>query len=335
MQLNVLQQLPDGILDCDADELHQFFSGPSLINLKGQKDEVVFVSILLHGNEYTGWEAVKELLKNHQDTLLPKSLSLFIGNIEAAREGARLLEGQKDYNRIWKRPSAEGDYAFTGQLLDELEKIKPAMAIDVHNNTGLNPHYACVNKLDKDFLHLATLFSRTVVYFICPDSVLSLALSEYCPAVTVECGKPDDIAGVEHVLNFLQACLHLDHFPSHPVAHQDIDVFHTVATVHVNKDISIGFGKDDADLRFIPELDTLNFNELQVGTILANTGKEEGVPLDVQNEQGIDICDQYFANQDGRIVTTAPIMPSMLTLKKEIIKQDCLCYLMERCPLHQ
>lgn len=333
MQLKIFEQLPDGLLNCSADELYQYLPGPCLINLQGQKDEVLFVSILLHGNEYTGWEAVKDLLKDYQGKLLPKSLSLFIGNVDAAREGVRLLAGQKDFNRIWKQPSAEGDYAFSKQLLNELEKIKPVMAVDIHNNTGLNPHYACVNKLEKDYLHLATLFSRTVVYFTSPDSVLSMALSKYCPAVTVECGKPDDYAGVEHALNFLQGCLHLDHYPSHPVARQDIDIFHTVATVHVNKDISIGFDAEAAELCFIPELDTLNFNELQVGTLLANTDKETGVPFDVQNEQGVDVSEQYFANHNGYIVTTVPIMPSMLTLNRDIIQQDCLCYLMERYPL--
>ena len=333
MQLSILNEIPDGLLDCGADELHQYLPGPCLINLQGKKDEVLFVSILMHGNEYTGWEAVRKLLKNYQDTVLPKSLSLFIGNIHAARGGARLLAGQEDYNRIWKQPSAEGDYAFAKQLLNELNKINPMMAVDIHNNTGLNPHYACVNKLEKDYLYLATLFSRTVVYFTHPDSVLSLALSEYCPAVTVECGKPDDAAGVEHALNFLQACLHLDHFPSHSIAEQDVDVFHTVATVYVNKEVSIGFGMEQADLCFISELDTLNFNELEEGTLLANAGKEIDVPFDVQNEAGVNVSNEYFVNKNGRIVTTVPIMPSMLTLKRDIIKQDCLCYLMERYPL--
>lgn len=334
MQLTILQQLPDGILECSADQLHHYLPGPCLVNLQGQKDEVLFVSILLHGNEYTGWEAVKGLLKNYQDKLLPKSLSLFIGNISAAAKAARVVDGQQDFNRVWKQPVSEGEYAFTGQLLSELRKIQPVMAIDIHNNTGLNPHYACVNKLDKDFLHLATLFSRTVVYFTSPDSVLSIALSAYCPSVTVECGKPDDHAGVEHALNLIHACLHLDHFPSHQVAQQDIDVFHTVATVRVKKEIAIGFGDEQAELRFIPDLDTLNFNELDVGTLLAKTDRSAGLPFEAYNEQGQEVSEQYFLNQDGQIVTRTAIMPSMLTLNREIIQQDCLCYLMERYPLN-
>ena len=50
-------------------------------------------------------------------------------------------------------------------------------SIDIHNNTGLNPHYGCVNRLDPPFLHLATLFSRIVVYFKRPLGVQSAAFA--------------------------------------------------------------------------------------------------------------------------------------------------------------
>jgi hypothetical protein len=333
MKLEILNQLPEGLLNCQANELHRYFSGPCLVNLQGIRDEVLFISVLLHGNEYTGWEAVKKLLLEYQEKSFPRSISLFVGNIAAAKEGLRLLESQHDYNRIWKLDGNNDEYKVAAQLLDELNRIKPALAVDIHNNTGLNPHYACVNKTDKNFLHLATLFSRTVVYFTCPDSVLSIALAEYCPAVTVECGKPEDKAGIEHAYNFLQACLHLDHFPSHNIAHQDIDVFHTVATVKVPADIRIGFGNEQVDLCFIDNLDHLNFHELPAGTRLASTAIANGIPLQVKDEQDRDVTSRYFANHNGELVTTVPLMPSMLTLDKKIIKQDCLCYLMERYPL--
>lgn len=333
MKLEVFNQLPDGVLQCQAKELHKYFPGPCLVNLQGQRDEVLFISVLLHGNEYTGWEAIKKLLAEYQDKPLPRSVSLFIGNVQAAREGLRLLDEQHDFNRIWKLDGDSEEHHIATQMLDEVKKLNPVMAIDIHNNTGLNPHYACVNKIDKDFFHLATLFSRTVVYFTCPDSVLSVALAELCPAVTVECGKPEDDAGIEHAYSFINACLHLDHFPSHNVAHQDIDIFHTVATVKVPEEISIGFNDDTADLCFIDNLDRLNFNELPAGTCLANTTTGSQVPVIVKDEEGKDVTERYFSIQQGKLVTTTPVMPSMLTLDKKIIKQDCLCYLMERYPV--
>jgi hypothetical protein len=67
----------------------------------------------------------------------------------------------------------------------------PFASIDIHNNTGNNPHYACVNSFDEAHLHLARLFGRTVVYFEQPVGVQSAALAKICPAVTVECGRAE------------------------------------------------------------------------------------------------------------------------------------------------
>ena len=45
------------------------------------------------------------------------------------------------------------------------------------------------------------------------------------------------------------------------------------------------------------------------------------------------MADRFFYAQDGEIRTRVPIMPGMLTLNSRIIRQDCLCYLMERYSL--
>jgi hypothetical protein len=35
----------------------------------------------------------------------------------------------------------------------------------------------------------------------------------------------------------------------------------------------------------------------------------------------------------GELLTRRVVMPSMLTLDERVIRQDCLCYLMERFPI--
>ena len=42
------------------------------------------------------------------------------------------------------------------------------------------------------------------------------------------------------------------------------------------------------------------------------------------------VQERYFAVDNGELVTTRPVMPSMFTLDMKIIRQDCLGYLMER-----
>lgn len=330
--LTILDHLPPGFLDLDATRLHEILPDPALIHLPGRRPEPVFVSMLLHGNEDTGLRAMQALLREYQDRELPRALSIFTGNVSAARFGLRRLDGQPDYNRIWPggEPGDSPEHAMMRDIVDIMRARRVFASIDIHNNTGLNPHYACVNRLDDAFLHLATLFGRTVVYFLRPTGVQSMAFAELCPSVTIECGQPGQDYGIEHAREFVEACLHLAELPAHPVAAHDIDLFHTVAIVTVPPMVSFGFGEADTELRLLGDLDYLNFRELPAGTLLgwARTGSPAG--LAAHNEAGEDVSARYFIRDGGEIRTARRVMPSMLTLDTRVIRQDCLCYFMER-----
>jgi len=341
--LHEFDSLPDGLLNCDASELYQYLPGPSLIHLEGRRKAPLFVSVLLHGNEPVGWQAIQQLLNRYDGQQLPRSLSLFVGNITAAKHGMRRLDGQPDYNRVWSEPALgelTDEHQMAAMIVSKMHERKPFASIDIHNNTGLNPHYACVNRVDNQFFWLATHFSRTVVYFILPKGVQSAAFAELCPAVTVECGQPGQQHGVEHAAEFLDALLNLAELPDRPVPDHDIDVFHTVAIVKVPEEIDFGFSALGADERtegrieFVKKLDHMNFRELTPGTILATV--EEGsqpVRLEVIDDNGQDRWSDYFKIKDQQLSIAQPVMPSMLTLDEKVIRQDCLCYLMERMPL--
>jgi hypothetical protein len=339
--LTVIDYVPDGFLNTSATDLHQVLPGPTLIHLRGRKPEPLFVSVLLHGNEITGLTAIQNVLGRYTDTELPRALSIFVGNVQAATLGQRCLDGQPDYNRVW--PGAEAasgltptpEYAMMARVVEDMRARRVFASIDIHNNTGLNPHYGCVNLLQPEFLHLATLFSHTVVYFLRPLGVQSAAFAKICPATTVECGKPGDATAEGHAGGFVDAALHLDHFPSKPVATNDINLFHTVALVKVPDATSFHFGEGSADLQLDPKIDHMNFRELDPGTGFGRVADGTGMPLVARDEQGNDVTSQYFEICDGELRITRRTMPSMLTLDERIIRQDCLCYLMERIDLPQ
>jgi succinylglutamate desuccinylase len=330
--LNETDILPDGLLEVAADGLAELLGGPTLIHLPGRRPEPLFVSVLAHGNETTGFHAVQSLLQKYLDQELPRALSLFIGNVDAARQGRRYLDGQPDYNRVWPGTAhAECDETRMLQRVVDSMRARGAFAsIDVHNNTGINPHYACINRIDNRFLHLASLFSRTVVYFIRPLGVQSMAMSQVCPAVTIECGKPSHEYGTAHARDYIDACLHLQALPDHPVASHDVDLFHTVATVKIPEQVSFGFDDEAVDLCLLSDIDHLNFRELPAGTPLGWLRDGTMLQLDVRDENDQDVQDRYFAVTDSRLITVRPLMPSMFTLDRDIIRQDCLGYLMER-----
>jgi len=333
--LHEFDHLPEGVLDCAPDELASLLPGPSLVHLPGRRPEPLFVSVLLHGNEPTGLHAVQRLLHHYVGRELPRALSVFFGNVAAAQEGVRRLPGQPDYNRVWpggddlSSPEAQ----MMARIVDIMRERRVFASIDIHNNTGLNPHYACVNELRNENLQLATLFGRTVVYFITPRGTQSAAMTRHCPAVTLECGKPGEARGVAHATEFVEACLHLAAVPDSPVAEHDIDLFHTVARVTVPEDVEFAFAPAEAPLVFPRDLEHMNFQEMPAGTPFATCRLADPLCLAVQDEQGRDVARRYFRRNGEVIELRRRVMPSMLTLDARVIRQDCLCYLMERLRL--
>jgi succinylglutamate desuccinylase len=328
-----LEALPKGLLDIPAERLHIILPCSTLIHLPGRKERPLFVSVLLHGNETAGLQAVQKLLKKYAGRILPRALSIFFGNIEAARFGLRRLDHQPDFNRIWPgtplEPSAET--ALMATVTEVMARRQVFASIDIHNNTGLNPHYACVNRLDHRFFQLASMFSRLVTYFIRPKGTQTAAFAALCPAVTLECGKPEHQHGAEHAFEYLDACLHLAEIPDHPVADQDIDLYHTVAQVLVREDCNFGFRGDALDLCLNEDIDHLNFTDLAAGTVLGSLGNNcTHLPIRAFDEAGRNVAGDYFAIRESRLVLKKTVMPSMLTLNEQIIRQDCLGYLMER-----
>ncbi|PTQ81384.1 M14 family metallopeptidase [Nitrosomonas ureae] len=330
--LTELENLPDGLLQVEAKELYTVLAGPTLIHLPGRRDAPLFVSVLLHGNEDTGLKAVQEVLKKYQNAVLPRALSLFVGNVDAARQGVRRLERQLDYNRIWSAGNNDTapEHHMTRKVTEIMTQRGVFASIDIHNNSGLNPHYACINRLDNAFLHLATMFSRIVVYFTSPKGVQSEAFANLCPAVTLECGKPGGRSGVDHAAVFVEGALHLSSFPTHPVAQHDLDLFRSVAVVTVPETVSLSIGAGSSDLCLEESIDQYNFRELKTGTRLGRVADESLIPLCTRNAIDHDISDYYFEIKEGELITRRPVMPAMLTRDTRIIRQDCLCYLMER-----
>jgi Succinylglutamate desuccinylase / Aspartoacylase family len=174
LRLTCFDSFPDELLHVPAWELLEHLKGPSLFRITGRRPEPLFVSVLLHGDEHTGWQAVQSVLGRHSGTQFPRSPLLFAGNIAAAKVHSRTLPTQSDYNRTW--PGTTHLTAPETVLMKEVFEVvsghMPYASIGIHNNTGNNPYYTCVTNFDDRYLHLARLFSRTVVYFERPVGVL-------------------------------------------------------------------------------------------------------------------------------------------------------------------
>jgi succinylglutamate desuccinylase/aspartoacylase family protein len=332
--LKIVNELSDKILSLPAHRLHEELPGPTLVHLKGKKEPALFLSVLLHGNENSGWEVVKNILAKYQGQALPRSISIFIGNVKAARYKKRKLDSQPDFNRVW----ANGDtpeHIMMQSILNIMQERGIFASIDIHNNNGLNPHYACINKLDKKYLKLAREFSRMVIYFIRPTGVQSLAFANMCPAVTLECGQPGDEYGIQITTKFVDNIFSLDSIETDEKIEERIDLYHTVGIIKIPAEISFSFNGELTDIDFINGIERLNFEEIMSDTLLGELRSNTLQPLIVLDEEGKNIFDDYFYIENNKLYTKTTLVPAMLTTDTDIVKQDCLCYLMERYDIKQ
>jgi hypothetical protein len=331
-QLQVRTDLPADILALPAQRLYEALSGPTLVHLDGRRKPPLFLSVLQHGNEDTGWRVVQQVLRE-RGANLPRSLSILIGNVRAARYRKRRLNNQADYNRSWDAGDTT-EHAIMHEVVRIMRQRGVFASVDIHNNSGINPHYACINRLLPQYLHLARMFSRMVIYFTSPSGVQSLAFGRFCPAVTLECGQPGDEFGIQLACRYVNELLDMEQLPSHPVPEDEFDLFHTVAVVKVPETASMSFAGEPADIEFIQGIERLNFEEIPSGTILARVNDDQ-LPLQVMDDAGMAAGEQFFEIVAGELRTRTTVMPSMLTTDERIIRQDCLCYLMERYELKQ
>jgi hypothetical protein len=189
------------------------------------------------------------------------------------------------------------------EVLDAMGACRVFASIDLHINTGLDPCYACLTRLDPAFLQFASLCSRTVVRFRVPLGVQTTAFAAPCPSVTCECGQPGDAAGALAACDFLDAALHLD----------------------------ASFDGRDVALRFVPDLDHFNFREVAAGTLPG--WARQAARREVIDDQGADVSGSLLSTEGGTVRLARPLMPAMLKRDLAVARQDCLRYLMERLPL--
>lgn len=334
LRLDEADALPDLLLRLAPRQVRQVFPEPTLIRLDGAEGAdcaPLFLSCLLHGNETTGFTVLQRLARWHNRFGLPRPMLILVGNVHAAEAGVRRLDSQLDYNRIWEG-GEQAEHALAGRVIEAVRAAKPFAAIDIHNNTGTNPHYACINSLAPDFQHLASLFSPTVVQFENPSSVLSMAMSKICPSVTIEAGRPGEPAGIERAFDLVMDTLHLTAFiPSGPV--RPITIYHTIGRMEIEPGTRFAFSDTtDAHLGFPPDMDHWNFVQQDAGTDWAHLGRDGPSPLRVFDEARRDITDRYFHVQGDRLRLCRSVTPSMITLDADIIRSDCFGYLMEARP---
>lgn len=324
-------RFPPELLDRQAHELAGLLGGPTLIRLDGIDPRPLFVSVLLHGNEPVGWDAVRRLMRGYLGRRLPRSLALLVGNVQAAAQRRRRLPGQPDFNRVWPdaglRPADDSDEArMMAELVAELRAAGVAASVDVHNNTGDNPHYGCLNEITPDNLALAATFSDIALYFDYPRGVQTMAFVGHCPALTIECGQVGWAPGVARAADFLDALLH-----GRIAAGRIPSLHRSVASIRFPAGARVRAAGDTAPgFSLAPGLERWNWRRAPAGTIVGTLHGNSSVDAPrVLAVDGSDASARYLALRDGHVVLARDAVLAMLTADLDVIRADCLCYVLE------
>jgi hypothetical protein len=103
----------------------------------------------------------------------------------------------------------------------------------------------------------------------------------------------------------------------------------TFAVIKVPADASFSFDGSDADFRLLPDLDRLNFSELDPGVVFGALGGGRR-RLDIVQAKSEGAEHGYFDYNGGEIRLARRAIPAMLTLDPNAVRLDCLGYLMHR-----
>ena len=142
-------------------------------------------------------------------------------------------------------------------------------ALDIHNNTGKNPHYACITDDNMQNRTLAARFNKVAMVFG-KKGVSTMALDGICPAMTIECGMPGDPTGISHACRILEDLLTLDEIPDQEPARSALHLVESHAALNIPDHVSFAFDAEaDADLRFDENFEDRNFTLVDPNQIFA------------------------------------------------------------------
>ena len=129
--------------------------------------------------------------------MIKPNILILLGNPKAFYENKRFIEGQLDHNRIWTTKESRPDNLVAQKAINHFIEHDFLCAVDIHNNTGKNPLFSCLNRLDKKTLGLAQMFGTDVLFFEDPETALSTFMGRFCPSMAIECGLSGDEFGIE------------------------------------------------------------------------------------------------------------------------------------------
>jgi hypothetical protein len=334
--VQVLDGLAPREIPADPVAFLRALAGPSAIRVAGaDRSRCRALVTLLHGNEPSGLRAVHGWLRSG----VPPATDVLIvlGAVDAAlREPVltkRALPDGSDLNRSFgSAPATEAARSRAQAILDLIVAARPEALVDIHNNTGHNPAYGVAAQVGDEVRQLVGLFADRVVHYDLRVGALLEATVEVCPTVVIEVGRVGDAAADAVAARGVDRLLGEGRVVGPALDVPELDVLHAPVRVEAGAGVTIAVADaavPHVDLSIAADIDRHNFERLPPGTVIGWIADGAAWPLHARGADGVDRSHELFARRDGRLVTTRPLTPIMITTDPEIARSDCLFYIVE------
>jgi len=325
-----------GDIGASVEEMLARLAGPTVIRVPGvDRTRCRIVVTLLHGNEPSGLRAMHAWLRGAPRPRV--DAVLIVAAVPAARLSPlfsqRLLPGGADLNRCFLPPFRGAGGALAAAILDVIEGARAEALIDLHNNTGHNPPYAIVTRIDPKRLALTALFAERLVLSDLRLGALMEAVEERLPSITVECGRVGDPRADAVARRGIDRFFALERIVPAGASDPLPMILESPLPVRVRTGVRLAVGagaRPDADLTIAENLDRHNFEELAAGTSLGWVGDTAEWPITAVDSTGRDCADELFLMEGGELRARRPWIPIMMTTDPAIAAQDCLFYVVRR-----
>lgn len=315
----------------DHIEFLRILEQPTWITLPGaDKMRSRAIVTLLHGNEPSGLKAIHSLIKSGIEPAT--NLGIFIAGVNASLQpplfSHRFLPEEQDLNRCFNPPYIHNQSKLAKAILDTLRDFSPEAIIDGHNTSAHSEPFAVASVDTIPVRQITCLFTRKLVIVNRKLGALIEPGPAICPTITVEFGgfmeHRADVLAQETLETFARQkdLFDVDPLPlqllRHPLRLEIEPGYH----VHYSSSV-----QDDADITLFNTIDQLNFSSVPAKTSLGWLGANGMNGLQVMNPKGDNLVHEFFAEDNGFLVTRQPLTLFMATTDPYIAQRDCLLYL--------
>ncbi len=303
---------------------------PTVIEIAGEESQRWrVVSVLIHGNEPSGFFAAFEFIKQN---IKPRTnMAIIISSVRAARHSPefthRYMPGEFDLNRRFGLLNCHDNVTELARQLTEYIRNKcPEHIVDLHNTSGSGPSFAVSISDHESVRKMASLFTRRMV--VTQLIVGSLMEQNFnCPVVTIECGGAQDKESHKVAFEGLCAFAQVDNITL--LDPGLIELFVHPVRVKAQQGISLDYNEaadNDVDITLRRDIERFNFGITPARTPIAWLNRCMNDCMEVINDQGENVTHQLFEMQDNQLLLKTDLRIFMATGRADIALSDCLFY---------